>query len=417
MRADAHRSNSGGNADFDPMSREFANDPYTIYAALRLDPGFRYFADLDALLVARFEDINRIVLNPDMVRSKDRIFSRREIENQKRRDNMHDMPYHSRFVQFSLLESDGEIHDRLRKLVFRLFSPALVEKLRSMIQAYVDHLVDDLNDTEFDFIEGFSAPLPGHVIGQLIGVPDEDRAQLRIWSENIVQYFDAARNSDRKQLAESTTKEFYNYLSELKKRRRRDIRDDLMSQLIEAENKGLINEDEFISTCMLILMAGHGSTLDVLGTGLYSLIRFPDQMSLLRDNPNLIHSAIQEMFRFESPLPFFHRYATEDVAFNGQQYAAGTKFGLLYGSANRDPAQFANPDSFDISRTPNRHLAFGGGAHFCLGNHLARLNMEIVFSTLLRSFSRIELTSEEPVYKRGLSVRGLKNLHVSVERA
>ena len=170
-----------------------------------------------------------------------------------------------------------------------------------------------------------------------------------------------------------------------------------------------MNEDEFISTCMLILMAGHGSTIDVLGSGLHALLRFPDQMDKLRADPGLIRTAIPEMFRYESPLPFFHRYATEETEIAGRPFPRGTKFGLLYGAANRDPAQFERADEFDIARHPNRHLAFGGGAHFCLGNHLARLDMEVIFTALLRRFSRIEL-AEQPVYKRGLSVRGPRSL-------
>jgi cytochrome P450 len=164
---------------------------------------------------------------------------------------------------------------------------------------------------------------------------------------------------------------------------------------------------------MLILLAGLGSTIDVLGSGLHALLRFPDQMARLRAEPGLIQTAVPEMFRFESPLPFFHRYATAETTIAGHAFPRGTKFGLLYGAANRDPTQFDHPDRFDPGRRPNRHLAFGGGAHFCLGNHLARLDMEVIFSTLLRRFARIELI-EEPPYKRGLSVRGPQSLRIAV---
>ncbi len=167
---------------------------------------------------------------------------------------------------------------------------------------------------------------------------------------------------------------------------------------------------------MLILMAGHGSTIDVLGSGLHALLRFPGQRTRLRAEPGLIHSAMPEMFRFESPLPFFHRYATEETMVAGRTFPRGTKFGLLYGAANRDPAQFERANEFDIGRHPNRHLAFGGGAHFCLGNHLARLDMDVIFSTLLRRFVGIDLV-EPPLYKRGLSVRGPKSLRVALRPA
>ena len=164
-------------------------------------------------------------------------------------------------------------------------------------------------------------------------------------------------------------------------------------------------------------MAGHGSTIDVLGSGMHALLLFPDEFARLRQNPDYIHTAVQEMFRFESPLPFFHRYAAEEMEILGRRYPKGTKFGLLYGSANRDPNQFPNADQFDVTRTPNRHIAFGKGAHLCLGNHLSRLDMEVIFQTLIERVRSIELLEEQPRYKRGLSVRGPQSLRVLLAAA
>jgi hypothetical protein len=403
-----------GKFGFDPMSCVFAKDPYKHYAVLRGMRELYYFEDFNMFLAARFRDVAEIGKTKTMVRSMDGLFSPEVINAQLRRENRHDMPFHSRFIQKNLLDSDGESHDRIRKQVFRLFTPAAIEQLRSSIQAFVDNLFDGLNADRFDFIEDFAAKIPGSIIGRLLGVPEEDCARLRAWSENIVQYFDLDRTAERKKIAEDTTRVLYEYLNSLKLQRRMSRRDDLISQLLDVEEADLMCEDEFMSTCMLILMAGHGSTLDVLGTGLYNLLRFPEQMARLRTNPTLINSAVQEMFRFESPLPFFHRYAGQNVVINGQEFAAGTKFGLMYGSANRDPDAFERPDKFDVARAPNRHLAFGIGPHFCLGNHLARLTMDITFSTLLRRCSNIELLDNEPTYKRGLSVRGVKTLNIAV---
>jgi cytochrome P450 len=149
---------------------------------------------------------------------------------------------------------------------------------------------------------------------------------------------------------------------------------------------------------------------------MHAMLRFPDQMARLKADPSLMPTAVQEMFRFESPLPFFDRYAAEEVEVGGITYPRGTRFGLLYGAANRDPAQFDRPDHFDVGRTPNRHLAFGGGAHFCLGNHLARLDMDVIFTTLFRTFRQINLV-EVPEYKRSLSVRGPRALRLRLEAA
>ncbi|MHA7773394.1 cytochrome P450 [Roseibium sp. M-1] len=403
---------------FAPLSKAFAQDPYPFYAALRSREGLTYFEDFDVWLAARFDDVTEIVQHPKMVRSLDHIASTEEIVELKRAQNWHDMPHHSRFVQFSLLDSDGEVHDRLRKQVFKLFTPVMVGRLRDDIQAYVDRLVDGLADRDgIDFIEDLAAHVPGHIIGRVLGVPDEDCPQLRVWSENIVQFFDIDRSEERKALAERNTTEFYHYLLTLKAERERAPKDDLLSLMIEAEKAGQMNGDEFISTAMLILMAGHGSTIDVLGSGMHALLKFPGEMQRLRDDQSLMKTAVQEMFRYESPLPFFHRYCTEEVEICGRTYPKGTKFGVLYGAANRDPKQFPDPDRFDAGRTPNYHIAFGRGAHFCLGNHLARLDMDIIFSTLLKRFGKIELAEEDVAYKRGLSVRGPEALRITWKQA
>ena len=399
---------------FAPLSDAFAKDPYPFYADLRAREGLTYFEDFDVWLASRFSDVSAIVLDPNMVRSMEHIASAEEIADQKRAGNWHDMPYHSRFVQFSLLDSDGEVHDRLRKQVFKLFTPVMVNALRGDIEAIVATKVDALADrSEIDFIEDFAAHIPGHVIGRILGVPDADCPQLRVWSENIVQFFDIDRSDERKQIAESATTEFYNFLLDLKAQREKAPKEDLLSQMIVSERNGDMNHDEFISTAMLILMAGHGSTIDVLGSGMHALLRFPAEMQRLRADNSLMKTAVQEMFRFEPPLPFFHRYATQEVEIAGQVFPRGTKFGVLYGAANRDPEQFPDPNRFDVSRTPNWHIAFGRGAHFCLGNHLARLNMDIIFTTLLRRFSEIRLADPEPRYRRGLSVRGPEALRIS----
>lgn len=402
---------------FDPLSAEFAADPYTIYARMRALPELFPFPELEMLLVTRHRDVAAIVTDLRFPRTPAGILGDAELDRRRRKNNFHDMPNHARFVQFSMLESDGAVHDRLRRQVFRMFTPALVAKQRAAIEAYVTGLVSSLGGaSEVDFVAELAEHVPGHVIGHLLGVPASDRPMLRTWSEDIVQYFDVDRTAERKALAESTSAAFADYLRELKTDRLRRPKDDLVTVLVEAERSDEMNEDEFISTAMLILMAGHGSTIDVLGSGMHALLRFPDQMARLKADPALMPTAVQEMFRFESPLPFFDRYAAEDVEVGGAIYPRGTRFGLLYGAANRDPDQFDRPDSFDVGRSPNRHLAFGGGAHFCLGNHLARLDMDVIFTTLFKTFRSIELI-EAPDYKRGLAVRGPKALRVKLEAA
>ena len=392
---------------FDPLAESFAKDPYAVYAQLRAREQPLYYEGYDAWCLSRFEDVEKAALNPHFVRAPDAFMSEEEIAAERRKANWHDMPNHARFVQKNLLESDGEDHFRLRKVVFGMFTGRYIERHREMIQTYVDLLVDELLEKgDIDFIADLACHLPGHIIGNVLGVPDEDCPQLRIWSEDVVRFFDVGRGDDDKALAERSTTEFYEYLVELIAERRKQPKDDLVSTLIEAQDAGVVDETELIATCMLILMAGHGSTIDVMGSGMNALLQHPDQLQRLRDDPDLIDTAVQEMFRYESPLPFFHRYTTEDCEVLGKSYRKGTKFGLMYASANRDPARFPDADKFDIGRSPNRHIAFGRGAHLCLGNHLSRLDMEIAFLTLLRRTMSIELRTEDVEFKRGLTVRG-----------
>ncbi|UDF03726.1 cytochrome P450 [Asticcacaulis sp. AND118] len=397
---------------FDPLGAEFTRDPYPAYARLRALNAPWYFAPFDIWLFSRFADVQAAALNPLSLRSLDHRLTAEEIAADRRAQNWHDMPYHSRFVQFSMLNSDGDAHQRLRKLVFREFTPGQVERLKAGVESYVSELFDAVG-SEFDFINDLAVHVPGRVIGRFLGVPDADCPQLRVWSEDIVQYFDIDRTDERKALAELTTKTFYDYLIDLSNERRKRPQDDLISRLLMRWDAGELNEDEYISNCMLILMAGHGSTIDAMGNGLTALLKHPNELRRLRANPDLMPTAMQEMFRYDAPLPFFHRLASEDMEVNGWEIPKGTKIGLLYGSANRDPEAFPDADRFDIGRTPNRHLAFAAGPHFCLGNHLSRMNMEATFATLLSRFERIEL-SAEPLFKPSLSLRGPKALHLRV---
>jgi cytochrome P450 len=409
---------STGSLRFDPLSASFARDPYAVYHRLRDQEKLHYFEHQDMYLLSRYEDVATVATSPYAVRSLAGIASPEEIARLQRQANWHNMPYHERVVQFSLLDSDGDVHRRLRTQIFATFRNDSVFHLEPFVQSHIDHLLDELEGRKtIDFVQDFAAHVPGFVIGHLLGAPTEDCTQLRLWSEQIVQFFDVDRSDDKKQLAERATHEFYDYLTALKIQRYADPQDDLISRMIVDEQTGGYSQDEFISTCMLILMAGHGSTIDVLGSGMHTLLKHPHALRDLRQNPSKLPVAIQEMFRYEPPLPFFHRHITRDMTIRGQTFPEGTTFGLLYGAANRDPAHFPEADRFKIERTPNRHLAFGLGAHLCLGNHLARFNMKLIFETLLKRYANIELMHDEVTYKPGLSVRGPVKLDIELARA
>ena len=399
---------------FHPFSSEFARDPYAVYARMRDEYPFYYFKEWELYLLSGYEDITTLVNDPRLVRTLDHVMPEEQLHEKRKAEKWEDTPKLSRYIRISMLDSEGEIHDRLRKLVFRMFTPVRVHRLRELVQAYVDQRINQIIDRgQMDFIEDFVASIPGFIIGKLLGVPESERAQLRIWSENIVQVFEPERTVEQVKLAEEMTGEFADYLVKLAEQRGIDPQEDLISELNRAKLEGKLTEDEFVSACMLILMAGHGSTIDASGNGMLALLKHPDQLAKLRERPELITTAIQEMFRYDPPLPYFHRFAIEDIQYKDMNFARGTKFGILYASANRDPAQFSQADSFDVTRDKNRHLAFGIGAHFCLGNHLARLNMDVIFSSVLKRMPKLRLATDTPEYRIGLTSRGLKSLPVS----
>lgn len=405
---------SSASIAFDPLSAGFAENPYSVYKTLREADGPTWFEAGNMWLLSRYADVSKVATDAAMVRSLDGLETAAEAAARRRAANWHDMPYHQRFVQVSLLDSDGAAHRRLRRLLMGKFTATATAGLEPMVQGIVDGLLDELaGRNQIEFINDFAAHIPGRVIAHILGAPQEYSAQMRQWSEDVVQFFDVDRSDDRKTLAETATREFHDFLTDLKAERMRRPQDDLISRMIADEAAGGYRGDEFISTCMLILMAGHGSTIDVLGSGMHLLLKHPDAMQTLRDQPDTLPTAIQEIFRYEPPLPFFHRHATAEIELGGKLWPAGTTFGLLYGAANRDPAMFDDPDEFRINRNPNRHLAFGQGAHLCLGNNIARLNMKVIFGTLLDRFAQISLAEQPVIYKRGLSVRGPEALHIA----
>ncbi|MEM6709217.1 MAG: cytochrome P450 [Pseudomonadota bacterium] len=390
-------------------------DPYAMYPQLRAAGAPIYAPALDAWLLVNYADVDAATRHPMLARSLAAQQTPAERQADQRARNWHDMPNHEAYVQFSLLEDDGAVHERLRLLLLGHFTRTFVARYGPVIEKLVAAQLEPLLGAGvIDFIADLAAPLPGRVIARVLGVADADADQLRQWSEDIVQFFDADRTPAHKTLAEASTTAFADYLKLEINARRRAPRDDLLSLLTTAEVAGQLSQQELISTAMLILMAGNGSTIDALGTGLLASLRHPQQLTQLRRDPTALGTAVLEMMRYESPLPYFHRLAREPVTLAGKRWDAGTRFGLLYGAANRDPAAFDDPDRFDCRRQPNRHLAFGRGIHLCLGNHLSQLVMRNLFAQLLSNTRDLAALDATPDYRPGLTARGLRSLRLAL---
>jgi cytochrome P450 len=317
----------------------------------------------------------------------------------------------------SMLNADPPKHTRLRLLVSKAFTPAAVEALTPLIQQVVDQSLDAVQaQGHMDLIHDLAYPLPVTVICAMLGVPLEDRDRLKKWADDIsatVANLAPNLRPEQYRLALESLHELRQYLHTIVAQRRAQPHDDLLSALVKAEEQGdRLSEGELYANAVLLLNAGHETTTNLIGNGTLALLQHPEQMHKLRDNPALIPSGVEELLRYDSPVQFTSRVCLEDLTLDGKQLKAGETLLLLLGAANRDPATFADPDRLDVTRTENKHVAFGLGPHFCLGAPLARLEGRIVFETLLRRLPGLHLKGT-PKQRDNFNLRGLESLPVA----
>ena len=315
-----------------------------------------------------------------------------------------DVGREDRISRLVFIRQNPPEHTRLRGLVSKAFTPRSVAALRPAIEALVDDLLLDL-PAEADLIAHFAAPLPVAVISEMLGIPVEDRAAFRAWSEDMVVPDGPEGETPEWQARwREASRHFLDYLTELIDHRRRQPQDDMVSRLVATG----IGEDDLLATCQLLLFAGHETTVNLIANGVLALLRNPDQLDRLRRQPELIDSAVEELLRYDGPVHLTARTALEPVDFA----EAGDYVIVVLGAANRDPARFDDPDRLDIGRERNQHLGFGAGIHYCLGAPLARLEAQIALPRLLQK--DLALTGEELTWRHSLMLRGLNSLPVAV---
>jgi cytochrome P450 len=308
--------------------------------------------------------------------------------------------------EHSLFDREPPEHTRLRGLVSKVFTPRRVEALRPFVRALAEQRIQaGVRDLVVDLAE----PIPVAVIAELLGVPEADRGLLRPWSSAIVAMFELGHDDEAARDAVRASVEFRAYLLDLAAARRREPRADLIGGLAEVG----LSDDELVATCVLLLNAGHEATVNALGNGMLALLGRRAEWERLVADPSIVPSAVEELLRFDTPLQLFRRTAFADAEVGGVPIAIGERVALLLGSANRDPAVFEEPDRLDVGRTPNPHLGFGAGIHFCLGAPLARVELQEQLGALVRLAPGIELDGE-PVRKPGRVIRGLERLAVAV---
>ena len=318
-------------------------------------------------------------------------------------------------VNTNLLTMDGEDHRRVRQLVAKAFTPRMVERMRPRIEEIADDLVDRVApDGQMELVDDFAFPLPIIVIAELLGIPAEDRDRFRVWSNSFL--LPPLTDELREQFLRHTD-EFVAYLDVLFAERRAEPSDDLVSALVLAEEHGdRLSENELYSMAVLLIVAGHETTVSLITNAVLALLGQPDELERLQADPSLMRNAVEELLRYDSPVErTIARWVTEDTQLGGQPIARGELVIAVVGSANRDDAQFPDADVLDLGRTANRHVGFGRGPHFCLGAPLARLETEIALETLLRRLPNLRLAiAEGDLYWRPIPLfRSLASLPVA----
>ena len=398
-------------AEFNPFTPEARADPYPMYRELLAHNPVSWNSILQTWVFTRYEDVDAILTHQHTSadrRSGSNTFA--EMQRKYIEDNPKDL-----FVRApTMLTSDPPEHTRLRRLVSKAFTPRAVEDLRPRIQNIVDELLTDVaGKGEMDLVHALGYPLPVIVIAELLGVPTEDRGKFKEWSDDIVASLGGPFTpQDVLQTAAKARGELDQYLSGVIEDRRKNPRDDLISGLIAAEDEGtVLSTEEIYSTTILLLVAGNETTTHLIDNGMLALLKNPDQVEILRDDPSLIGSAVEELLRFIGPVQATGRTIKEDLEVGGQAMKARDSAFVLLGAANHDPAKWGDDaHKLDVTRNPVDHVGLGDGIHFCLGAPLARAEAQIAIGTLIERFPKLKLAVDEPEWGGTFIIRGVKSL-------
>ena len=373
--------------DIASIPADFANDPFPVYRALLAHAPIKRFAD-GSVMLSRYADLDRVY------RDTRAFSSDKKVEFLPK---FGDTPLYEHHTT-SLVFNDPPLHTRVRKIMMGALTPRAIAAMEPGLVSLVDRLLDRMADREeFDLIEDFASAIPVEVIGNLFVMPHEERGPLRDWSLAILGALEPTLTADQHERGNRAVTEFKAYLADLAARRRAQPGDpatDVLTRLINGSEGEQLSDVELLQNCIFILNAGHETTTNLIGNALYELLEWPGEKARLTADPAMIDTAVDEFLRFQSPNQLGNRMTTEDVEFDGERIAAGTRVHLAIGAANRDPRQFPEPDRLDLSRKPNRHLAFAQGPHLCAGFSLARMEGRIAIARFLSRFPDFRLAGK-----------------------
>jgi pimeloyl-[acyl-carrier protein] synthase len=399
---------------FRTYSDHLHSDPYPFYAYLLEHKPLYYVEERRFWVASRYEDVNRILKDPLFVREYRNAAPQ---HHQQLPQQPTEWKPVSDLLDNWMLLRDAPTHTRLRGLVSHAFTPRTIERLKPKIRAIAEHLADRMGEEpQPDLIASFAFPLPVIVIAEMLGVPPEDRELFKDWSHTFARVLEGGdQPPEFAQQAGRAAEDISEYFRRLIAERKTAPREDMISELLAAQEQAdALTEQELIATCVLLLVAGHETTVNLIGNGVLVLLNHLEQHSQLLKRLELIASAIEEILRFESPVQMTGRLASADYEIGGQTIRQGQSVNVMLGAANRDPEQFERPNQFDIGRSQNRHLAFASGPHFCLGAPLARMEGEIALAVLLKRFPQMRLADQKPNWRPNILFRGLGSMFVQL---
>ncbi len=395
---------------FNPLDPEFQADPYPTYHHLRcFEPIHRTF--MGVWLLTRYADAKAVLRD-----SRFCIYP--TPKKIKEKSHYLELGDFNGLVQATgkwLIYLNPPDHTRLRGLVSKAFSSASVKCWRPQIQGVADELIGKVWDKgSMDIMSDFACPLPVKVIAAILGLPIEDCSNLHRWTDELSLVLDPLRSLKDYERMNKVALEFTDYFKSLIAQRQKRPQEDLLSTLIAAkEQDNKLSEEEIVSLCMLLFVAGEETTINLIGNGMLALLRHPDQMQKLKQEPTLIQGAVEELLRYDSPIQLNTRVAIENVDIGGKTIRAGEKVYIALGGANRDPEQFPEPERLDITRQQNGHLSFADGIHYCIGAALARLEAEIAINTLVQKLPNLRLATDRLEWRKNIILRSLKALPVT----
>ncbi|HLO87866.1 MAG TPA: cytochrome P450 [Nostocaceae cyanobacterium] len=400
--------------NYDLLDHKALINPYPLYQQIRTEAPVYFYEKGGFWFLSRYQDVEAAFLDSRLSSHRNSLFV-----NQLQELDLHHIHNFTKIASNFLVDKDQPEHGRLKKISLPKFTAKALEIWRADIQSIINNLLDQVESRRsLDIVTELALKVPSLVITKILGIPDQEIEQFINWVLDISNFWGLSSSENVREIAQKADMaalNFTNFVNKLIAERQQQPGTDMISLLIASCRENGIDLEILPSLCVEIISAGEVTTSDIISSGVYTLLKHPQQLQKLKENPELINSAVEEIIRFEPPVQFVFRVAKENLIIGGKEITAGSLIGLGVGSANRDPEKFPNPDVFDITRSPNEHLGFGKGNHFCLGAVLARMELRTCFSTLLQRMPNLMLDAEmlSVVKRDSLVFKGFKSLNVT----